>query len=99
MRRRIKVPIVSTFHDLLVPYLFPKAGPLRWKVVEYLARRSDAVIVTNEEDRARLSVVQRAELFPSAMRSAISPRRPCSTSTSRTRIPLTGANATDPSNR
>ena len=55
VRRMIKVPIVTTFHDLLVPYLFPKAGPLRWRVVEYLARRSDAVIVTNEEDRARLS--------------------------------------------
>jgi glycosyltransferase involved in cell wall biosynthesis len=31
-RRKIKTPIVTTFHDLLVPYLFPKAGPLRWKV-------------------------------------------------------------------
>ena len=48
------VPVVTTFHDLLVPYLFPKAGPLRWKVVEFLARRSDAVIVTNEEDRLKL---------------------------------------------
>jgi glycosyltransferase involved in cell wall biosynthesis len=57
-RRKISVPIVTTFHDLLVPYLFPKAGPLRWKVVEYLARRSDAVIVTNEEDRARLINLQ-----------------------------------------
>jgi glycosyltransferase involved in cell wall biosynthesis len=55
VRRKIKTPIVTTFHDLLVPYLFPRAGPLRWKVVEYLARRSDAVIVTNEEDRARLA--------------------------------------------
>jgi glycosyltransferase involved in cell wall biosynthesis len=55
VRRKIKTPIVTTFHDLLVPYLFPKAGPLRWKVVEYLARHSDAVIVTNEEDRARLA--------------------------------------------
>jgi glycosyltransferase involved in cell wall biosynthesis len=54
-RRSLKAPIVTTFHDLLVPYLFPKAGPLRWKVVEYLARRSDAVIVTNGVDRARLS--------------------------------------------
>lgn len=58
IRRKIKAPIVTTFHDLLVPYLFPNAGPLRWKVVEYLARRSDAVIVTNEEDRARLSSLQ-----------------------------------------
>ncbi len=54
-RRQIKLPIITTFHDLLVPYLFPKAGPLRWRVVEYLARRSEAVIVTNEEDRVRLS--------------------------------------------
>jgi glycosyltransferase involved in cell wall biosynthesis len=58
VRRKIKTPIVTTFHDLLVPYLFPKAGRLRRKVVEYLARRSDAVIVTNEEDRARLSNLQ-----------------------------------------
>lgn len=57
-RRLIKAPIVTTYHDLLMPYLFPKAGPLRWKVVEYLARRSDATIVTNEEDRTRLSNLQ-----------------------------------------
>jgi glycosyltransferase involved in cell wall biosynthesis len=56
-RRKIKTPIVTTFHDLLVPYLFPKAGPLRWKVVEYLARRSEAVVVTNSEDHARLSTI------------------------------------------
>lgn len=54
VRRSIKLPIVTTFHDLLVPYLFPKAGSLRRKVVEYLARRSDAVIITNEEDRSNL---------------------------------------------
>jgi glycosyltransferase involved in cell wall biosynthesis len=58
VRRKIKMPIVTTFHDLLVPYLFPKAGSLRWKVVEYLARQSDAIIVTNDEDRARLSNLQ-----------------------------------------
>jgi glycosyltransferase involved in cell wall biosynthesis len=58
-RRSIKLPIVTTFHDLLVPYLFPKAGSLRWKVVEYLARHSDAVIVTNEEDHTHLSNLQR----------------------------------------
>jgi glycosyltransferase involved in cell wall biosynthesis len=59
VRRRLKLPIVTTFHDLLVPYLFPKAGPLRWKVVEYLVRHSDAVIVTNGEDHARLAGLQR----------------------------------------
>ena len=41
---------VVTFHDLRVPYLFPKAGPIRHWVVERLARNSDAVIVTNRED-------------------------------------------------
>ena len=44
-----------TFHDLKVPYLLPKAGPLRWWVNLALARWSDAVIVTNVEDCAGLS--------------------------------------------
>lgn len=50
-----RLPFVVTFHDLLVPYLFPKAGPLRWWVNAELAHSSQAVIVTNEEDRARLA--------------------------------------------
>jgi glycosyltransferase involved in cell wall biosynthesis len=45
---------VVTFHDLRVPYLFPKAGPLRWGSVLALARASDAVVVTNGSDRTRL---------------------------------------------
>jgi len=44
-----------TFHDLKVPYLFPKAGPLRWQVVRLLAMRADGVIVTNEEDSEKIS--------------------------------------------
>jgi glycosyltransferase involved in cell wall biosynthesis len=48
-------PLVVTFHDLKVPYLFPKAGPLRWQIVRLLARRADGVIVTNQEDYARLA--------------------------------------------
>jgi glycosyltransferase involved in cell wall biosynthesis len=47
-------PVVATFHDLNVPYLFPKAGSLRWHVVRMLARRADGVIVTNREDYLRL---------------------------------------------
>lgn len=43
-----------TFHDLRVPYLFPKAGPLRWRANLELARHSDLVIATNGEDYARL---------------------------------------------
>ncbi len=47
-------PIVVTFHDLRVPYLFPKAGPLREWSIRFLARRADGVIVTNHEDEATL---------------------------------------------
>jgi polysaccharide biosynthesis protein PslF len=45
---------VTTFHDLLHPYLFPKAGPLRDYVTHRLARESDAVIGTNGSDVAKL---------------------------------------------
>ncbi len=46
--------VVVTFHDLLVPYLFPKAGPLRRRAVLALARAADGVIVTNAGDEAQL---------------------------------------------
>ncbi len=49
------VQVVTTFHDLLVPYLFPKAGPLRYQAVLTLARSSDGVIVTNRSDQRRLA--------------------------------------------
>jgi len=47
--------VVVTFHDLKVPYLFPKAGPLRWQAVLALARWADGVIVTNREDELRIA--------------------------------------------
>ncbi len=53
-RPSARSPLVVTFHDLRVPYLFPKAGPLRWQVVRMLARRADGVIATNHEDYLRL---------------------------------------------
>ena len=46
--------VATTFHDLRVPYLFPKAGRLRWWAILALARWSDAVIVTNAEDEATI---------------------------------------------
>jgi glycosyltransferase involved in cell wall biosynthesis len=49
-----RIPVVTTFHDLLPPYLFPKAGRLRNLSVNRLARWSDAAIVTNPADRRRL---------------------------------------------
>ena len=48
---------VVTFHDLKVPYLFPKAGPLRRWVVNELARSSHAAITTNREDFEYLRTV------------------------------------------
>ena len=68
---------VITFHDLKMPYLFPKAGPLRWWVNLALARWSDAVIVTNAEDFARLSTysfIRSLSLIP--IGSNISPQPP-----------------------
>lgn len=41
-----------TFHDLRVPYLFPKAGPLRRWAIAVLAKGCDGVIVTNVGDEA-----------------------------------------------
>lgn len=41
---------VVTFHDLRVPYLFPKAGGLRPRVVRHLAREADGCIATNDTD-------------------------------------------------
>jgi len=52
-----KMPFVATFHDLRVPYLFPKAGPLREWTNMALARSSAGVIVTNAQDRERLAQV------------------------------------------
>jgi glycosyltransferase involved in cell wall biosynthesis len=52
--RRQPLRVAVTFHDLRVPYLFPKAGPLRWRSNLELARRSDLVVATNAEDRQRL---------------------------------------------
>lgn len=48
------VPVVVTFHDLRIPYLFPKAGRLRPAAVSYLARTADGVIVTDPADEAAL---------------------------------------------
>lgn len=46
--------VAVTFHDLRTPYIFPKAGPLRWRANLDMAAQSDAVIVTNAEDLARM---------------------------------------------
>lgn len=49
------IPVVTTFHDLRFPYLFPKAGMLRTWIVKRLANHSVGVIATNHEDLQQLS--------------------------------------------
>jgi glycosyltransferase involved in cell wall biosynthesis len=51
---RGRPPVLTTFHDLRFPYLFPKAGPLRWQAVVALARGSEANVITNPADWIRL---------------------------------------------
>lgn len=58
------VPVVTTFHDLRFPYLFPKAGRLRNWIVSHLARSSDGVITTNHEDAHQLRKLPSAALIP-----------------------------------
>jgi glycosyltransferase involved in cell wall biosynthesis len=48
-------PTVVTFHDLRVPYLFPKAGRLRQMAVRFMARQARGVIVTNSADHHALT--------------------------------------------
>lgn len=43
--------IVVTAHDLRLPYLFPKAGPLRRWLTSRLLQDADSVIVTNASDQ------------------------------------------------
>jgi glycosyltransferase involved in cell wall biosynthesis len=42
--------VVTTFHDFLIPYLFPKAGPLRLATNRFLAKTSHAAIFTDLAD-------------------------------------------------
>jgi polysaccharide biosynthesis protein PslF len=42
--------VVVTAHDLLLPYLFPKAGPLRRWVTRRLLADADAAVITNQAD-------------------------------------------------
>ena len=46
---------VVTFHDLRVPFLFPKAGSLRKTAVRFMAKNALGVIVTNAGDLQTLS--------------------------------------------
>lgn len=57
-------PMITTFHDLRFPYLFPKAGLLRERIVMSLAYRSAGVITTNHEDYARVKHLANSVMIP-----------------------------------
>ncbi len=59
-----RIPVVTTFHDLRVPYLFPKAGKLRLWIVHHLARASAGIIVTNHEDDRQMQSIPHRALIP-----------------------------------
>lgn len=59
--------IVATAHDLLLPYLFPKAGPVRNWVTKRLLADSHGVITTNPVDYAK------AQAYAPAVRHAYIP--------------------------
>ncbi len=69
--------IAVTFHDLLEPYLFPKASILRRLVTMRLARDAHSVIATNSEDqqtlRARLPANQQVHMVPIGSNIPVAP--------------------------
>ncbi len=64
--------VAVTFHDVLVPYLFPKAGPLRQWITTRLARDADRCITTNPDDAECLRD-QRPALIPIGSNIAVAP--------------------------
>jgi glycosyltransferase involved in cell wall biosynthesis len=56
--------VVTTFHDFLIPYLFPKAGPLRLAANQHLARTSHAAIFTDLGDLERAGAGVRGRVVP-----------------------------------
>ena len=68
--------VVVTFHDLKLPYLFPKAGPVRRWVTRALILGSEATIVTNEEDRIKAVEYGAGNLHLFPIGSNIDPQAP-----------------------
>jgi polysaccharide biosynthesis protein PslF len=63
--------VAVTPHDLLPPYLFPKAGPLRRWMTRRLLADADAVVATNEQDYAQVQGERQAP--PAALRPRPAP--------------------------
>lgn len=62
-----------TFHDVLEPYLFPKAGPLRRWVNRWLAQGCDYVITTNNSDGQQLASLCSPIVIPIGSNIEVSP--------------------------
>lgn len=75
-RLRGVAPAVVTFHDLRVPYIFPKAGALRTWVVQRMAQQAAGAIATNPADAAVLRTWQVGRLAQIAIGSNIAPHAP-----------------------
>jgi glycosyltransferase involved in cell wall biosynthesis len=73
-RLRGVLPVVVTFHDLRVPYLFPRAGRLREWVVRFMARQASGVIATNAADVERAEAWGAHEVRRIPIGSNITPR-------------------------
>jgi glycosyltransferase involved in cell wall biosynthesis len=56
---RPRLRLVTTFHDVRVPYLFPRAGALRESAIRLLARTSHAVVAADQSDLAVLRGVNK----------------------------------------
>lgn len=68
--------IAWTYHDLLIPYLFPKAGAqLRRWVTARPAHHSNLTIVTNEADRLQLLAEQGVNAVKIPIGSNIAPHQ------------------------
>lgn len=69
------VPTVVTFHDLRIPYLFPKAGPLREWAVTHLARSARGAVATDPADATQLQRrgVTRVAHIPIGSNIAVAP--------------------------
>jgi glycosyltransferase involved in cell wall biosynthesis len=69
--RGVRSQFVTTFHDLRVPYLFPKAGPLRRLAVHMLLGASAGAIFTDPSDLARAHPLRDAVWIPMAPTIAV----------------------------
>lgn len=83
------VPTVVTFHDLRVPYLFPKAGMLRRLAVNAMARYAHSVIVTNPADAAQVGPLNASvAAIPIGSNIAVHPSSPAAVAELRCQLGL-----------